>query len=66
MMDEYFLVNVVHNDFQDRDAIFRPFLADAGLKVNGDDPTPKANGDTPVLNGFKAVNGDAQAKAVKA
>jgi hypothetical protein len=66
MMDEFFLVNLVHNDFQDREAIFRPFLADAGLKVNGDDSAPKTNGDTPIVNGSKAVNGDAHAKAVKA
>lgn len=34
MMENYFLVNVVHNDFQDTEAIFRPFwavAADAGL-----------------------------------
>ena len=25
LMDTWFLVNVVHNDFHDRDAIFKPF-----------------------------------------
>ncbi|KZT34350.1 methylenetetrahydrofolate reduct [Sistotremastrum suecicum HHB10207 ss-3] len=35
MMENYFLVNVVHNDFQDTEAIFRPFwavAAEAGLE----------------------------------
>ena len=26
IMDEYFLVNVVHNDFKDTGAIFKPFF----------------------------------------
>ena len=26
-MDNAFLVNVVHNDFKDADAIFKPFIA---------------------------------------
>jgi methylenetetrahydrofolate reductase (NADPH) len=26
MMDTFFLVNVVHNDFKDSDAIFQPFF----------------------------------------
>ena len=26
IMDTWYLVNVVHNDFQDRDAIFQPFF----------------------------------------
>ena len=25
-MDNYFLVNIVHNDFKDSDAIFEPFF----------------------------------------
>ncbi|KAG8758831.1 hypothetical protein FRC11_002982 [Ceratobasidium sp. 423] len=50
MMDEYFLVNLVHNDFHDREAIFRPFFADAGLKANGDT-------EAPVVNGVKQANG---------
>ncbi|KAF8705297.1 Methylenetetrahydrofolate reductase, partial [Rhizoctonia solani] len=50
MMDEYFLVNFVHNDFHDREAIFRPFFADAGLQTNGDT-------ETPAVNGVKHVNG---------
>ncbi|KAG8725768.1 hypothetical protein FRC12_024057 [Ceratobasidium sp. 428] len=62
MMDDYFLVNLVHNDFQDREAIFRPFFADAGLKLNGDEPALKLNGDITALK----VNGDAHPKAIKA
>lgn len=61
LMDEYFLVNLVHNDFHDRDAIFRPFLVDAGLKVNGD-----AESSAPSINGVKVngmVNGHAKALA---
>ena len=39
MMDTFFLVNVVHNDFKDPQAIFEPFLkvgAECGLRVEGD------------------------------
>ena len=39
MMDTFFLVNVVHNDFKDPQAIFQPFLkvgAESGLRVEGD------------------------------
>jgi methylenetetrahydrofolate reductase (NADPH) len=39
MMDTFFLVNVVHNDFQAPDAIFRPFMIAAGV-----DAAPQANG----------------------
>ena len=38
MMDNYFLVNVVHNDFKDSQAIFQPFFkvgAEYGLRVEG-------------------------------
>jgi methylenetetrahydrofolate reductase (NADPH) len=38
-MDTYFLVNVVHNDFKDPQAIFQPFFkvgAGSGLRVQGD------------------------------
>jgi len=62
MMDTYFLVNVVHNDFQDADAIFRPFLGDDFPKVqvnlNG---APKANG----VNGHAKTNGKTK-RAAKA
>ena len=44
-MDTWYLVNVVHNDFQDRDAIFQPFFK-AGEEYAA---KAKANG----------VNGDA-------
>jgi methylenetetrahydrofolate reductase (NADPH) len=36
MMDTFFLVNVVHNDFKDPQAIFQPFFkvgAERGLRV---------------------------------
>lgn len=36
MMDNFFLVNVVHNDFKDPQAIFHPFFkvgAENGLRV---------------------------------
>ena len=38
MMDTFFLVNVVHNDFKDPQAIFQPFFkvgAESGLRVEG-------------------------------
>ena len=38
MMDSFFLVNVVHNDFKDVEAIFQPFFkvgALHGLSVEG-------------------------------
>lgn len=47
IMDTYFLVNVVHNDFKDVGAIFVPFFkagAECGLRlptVNGVHSTPK-------------------------
>ncbi|KAG9075597.1 hypothetical protein FS749_012719 [Ceratobasidium sp. UAMH 11750] len=62
MMDDFFLVNLVHNDFQDREAIFRPFFADAGCKLNGDESVSKLNGEIAALK----INGDSHPKAVKA
>jgi len=60
MMDTYFLVNVVHNDFQDADAIFRPFLGD-------DIPKPDPNAVKAKTNGIKTngvkVNGKVNGKA---
>lgn len=35
IFDTYVLVNVVHNDFKDRQGIFRPFFESAGAQVNG-------------------------------
>ncbi|KAF8508575.1 methylenetetrahydrofolate reductase-domain-containing protein [Hysterangium stoloniferum] len=45
MMDSFFLVNVVHNDFKDPEAIFLPFFkvgGEHGLRV--EQPTSVANG----------------------
>jgi len=42
MMESFFLVNVVHNDFHDREAIFKPFFkagAEAGLQTPLHSPT---------------------------
>jgi methylenetetrahydrofolate reductase (NADPH) len=46
MMDSYSLVNVVHNDFQSSDAIFKPFYAAAAQlgHVNGDVVVNGVNG----------------------
>ena len=49
-MDNYFLVNVVHNDFKDPDAIFRPFYAVGALAVNGL-ANGLANGHAAMVNG---------------
>jgi len=46
IVDNYFLVNVVHNDFKDPDAIFRPFYAVGALVANG-----LANGHAAMVNG---------------
>lgn len=35
MMDTYFLVNVVHNDFKNPDAIFQPFFQLGDQLPNG-------------------------------
>ncbi|KAH8832724.1 methylenetetrahydrofolate reductase-domain-containing protein [Flagelloscypha sp. PMI_526] len=45
LMDTWYLVNVVHNDFHDRDAIFQPFLkAGAEFSAAQSQPTPLTNG----------------------
>lgn len=50
MMDEYFLVNVVHNDFKDPGAIFRPFFdISPPIVVNG---TPAKMQGVPNGNGI--------------
>jgi methylenetetrahydrofolate reductase (NADPH) len=58
MMETYFLVNVVHNDFKDPDAIFRPFLLDeAPVGVNGHSVNGHGvNGSK--VNGNGTVEGD--------
>ncbi|KAK7056405.1 methylenetetrahydrofolate reductase (NAD(P)H) met13 [Paramarasmius palmivorus] len=47
LMDNSYLVNIVHNDFHDPDAIFRPFFKAGEEFLN----SSKANGKTPVVNG---------------
>jgi len=55
MFDNYFLVNVVHNDFKASDAIFEPFLSAAkGAEVSG------------ALSGLGASLSDAADKVSKA
>lgn len=53
MMNTFFLVNVVHNDFKDTDLIFKGFHeAVAGL------PSPAAakGGSVSLQNGMKVIN----------
>jgi methylenetetrahydrofolate reductase (NADPH) len=42
-MDTSYLVNVVHNDFKDPDAIFRPFFK-AGAEFAAGKRAPTVNG----------------------
>ena len=55
LVDNAYLMNVVHNDFKDPEAIFRPFLAagEAYAALRKD----KANGVVNGVNGSHAVNG---------
>lgn len=46
MMDSAFLVNVVHNDFKDTEAIFKPFYA-AGETYNEAHSSKTHNGGAP-------------------
>lgn len=56
MMDSYFIVNVVHNDFKNSNAIFEPFFEVAAQYANG-------NG---VANGHAvSANGDHHLKSEK-
>jgi methylenetetrahydrofolate reductase (NADPH) len=48
-MDTSFLVNVVHNNFQDPDAIFKPFF-----KAGAEYVVAQSSKTTPLVNG---VNG---------
>ncbi|TDL23949.1 methylenetetrahydrofolate reduct [Rickenella mellea] len=59
LMETCFLVNVVHNDFKDSEAIFRPFLK-AGAEYMARNSTEKLNGMSLVngaVNGINGVNG---------
>ena len=53
MMESFFLVNIVHNDFHDREAIFKPFFkagAEAGLQTPLQSPTTEK-----LTNGVESI-----------
>jgi hypothetical protein len=59
MMDTFYLVNVVHNDFHNRDAIFEPFFkvgAQAQVAASTESKI-QANGHTfdQLANGVQAI-----------
>lgn len=68
MMENYFLVNVVHNDFRNPEAIFAPFYRAAeAIKAKGQAngvPNGIPNGHTQpngIPNGYAQLNGNVRA-----
>jgi methylenetetrahydrofolate reductase (NADPH) len=58
IMDTYFLVNIVHNDFKDPDAVFRPFFVDEFPNVNqitNGSAEALANGPHSLVNGVRTA-----------